>query len=693
MKINNIRIQHIGAHKDTEVDLIGKPSIIAITGENGAGKTFLLEAVPACLYGAFPTRPGSLYDRITNGFEGEACIEISFEMDGASYKATRILKRTGKTTTSEAHLMNLDAPMKIAGPKVTDFENAIVNLLGPQDTFLASVFSSQKNTGDVCDARPAERKAVFAKLLGLEKYDRLSVAAKEKAKGIDVQIESQYHNVKELKQRGSGIDRARNELTTVEMDIKDQTQKLGAEKAIVKSLEDKVSAGAVALERWSGLDRQLKQSKEAIAVAEENLKTMRQQFASIKEQAAKAGDLDKTEKELEEAEAERERLQQLRQEQEKLWSDINMEEIKLGRAKSEVAQLRASAALIDQTPAQECCKGCPLVASAYNAKEALQGAQDRFNEVNTAHEALKSKVVGIDVDGTRKQLTEITMSVATIKRALEAGKSAREAQGQLKAMEEQGKKEKANLEAKRVDLDKLEVEVKIALGQCPDPAIAQDLGIEKQKQDQIERMIMQMTTNLGAIKQVITGMEEDLQKAEAIEKSMAGIFKQSQDLKEIERAFGRSGIQPLIIEQARPELEEIANEMLGAATEGKMSVRFATTKELKSGETAESLDIIISRDGTEQEIGEFSGGEQKLIRTAIRLTLAVWQARRGGSRLRTLFIDEVFDALDKDNSERVLKLMQSLQGQFDRILLISHDDDLLEELPDRINLRKGENKC
>ena len=63
MKIQKIHLKNIGPHKDTTIDF--NSPIIAVTGENGAGKSFLIEAVVACFYGSFPSRPGSIYDKIT----------------------------------------------------------------------------------------------------------------------------------------------------------------------------------------------------------------------------------------------------------------------------------------------------------------------------------------------------------------------------------------------------------------------------------------------------------------------------------------------------------------------------------------------------------------------------------------------------------------------------------------------------
>lgn len=683
MKINRIVLKNIGPHKATEIFLDDKPPVCAITGRNGAGKTFLLEAAPACLYGDFPTRPGSLYDRITNGWKGEASIRVDFEMNGTAYQAVRKLKQSGKTTSSEATLSRMGSIVDVvAGPKVTDFEQAIRNLLGHEDTFLASVFSSQKNTGDLCDAKPSERKAVLGRLIGLEKYDVLSDAAKNKSRSLTAEIESQELALSVLKERSSGVVEQKTSLNEMEAELVEAQQKLEIQKERVREVEKKINAGAVAKERWLNLDKQLASLSQEVEALEAALKCGREAWTSLKNQIAAAPDPIQAQQAYDEALEVKDSLQKKAQEEDRLASEKRLAESEIRAIQAELKQLESRAGLIDKTPAQEICKTCPLVASAWEAKNAMTYVQDRLDKA-------QAKLDGMDAippSTTKSALSDVTLALPGLKAAVDSSRAVGELKGRLGELEAQGKAQKAELEKKRTDYQKLEIEVKVAMDQCSPANLDNDLAMESQSQRTIERGIESLLGEISSAKTIIKQKETDAEKATGIEAHITGVRQKISDLKEIERAFGRSGIQPLIIEQARPELEQVANEMLGQATEGRMQVRFATTKELKSGETAESLDIIITRDGQEQEIGEFSGGEQKLIRTAIRLTLSVWQARRGGSRLRTLFIDEVFDSLDAENSERILKLLQSLQGQFDRILLISHDDDLLEILPGRIAL-------
>ena len=65
----------------------------------------------------------------------------------------------------------------------------------------------------------------------------------------------------------------------------------------------------------------------------------------------------------------------------------------------------------------------------------------------------------------------------------------------------------------------------------------------------------------------------------------------------LERAFGKDGVPALLIEQALPEIEEKANELLDRLSDGSMSVRFITQssyKDKKREDLKETLDIQLT---------------------------------------------------------------------------------------------------
>ena len=79
----------------------------------------------------------------------------------------------------------------------------------------------------------------------------------------------------------------------------------------------------------------------------------------------------------------------------------------------------------------------------------------------------------------------------------------------------------------------------------------------------------------------------------------------------------------------------------------------------------------------------YSGGEAFRVNFAIRVALSQLLARRAGAQLRTLFIDEGFGTQDEAGRQRLVEAINSVQDQFDLLLVITHIDDLREAFPCR----------
>ena len=162
--------------------------------------------------------------------------------------------------------------------------------------------------------------------------------------------------------------------------------------------------------------------------------------------------------------------------------------------------------------------------------------------------------------------------------------------------------------------------------------------------------------------------------------------------KTLERAFGKNGVPALLIEQAVPEIEEQANDLLQQLSGGTMSLRMNTQGAYKSkkDEVKETLDILITDPYGTREYEMFSGGEAFRINFSIRLALSRLLAQRAGSRLQTLVIDEGFGSQDDEGRARLAEAITAVQNDFEKILVITHLSELKERFPSRIEVEKDE---
>ncbi|MEA1939678.1 MAG: SMC family ATPase [Candidatus Caldatribacteriota bacterium] len=153
-------------------------------------------------------------------------------------------------------------------------------------------------------------------------------------------------------------------------------------------------------------------------------------------------------------------------------------------------------------------------------------------------------------------------------------------------------------------------------------------------------------------------------------------------------AFGKNGIQALIIENVLPEIEEEANNLLAKLTNNGTQISIESLRDLKSGGIKETLDIKISDELGIRDYEMYSGGESFRIDFAIRIALSKLLTRRAGTKLRTLVMDEGFGTQDEEGIDNLVQAIQSIRDDFDKILVITHLESLKNSFPVRIEVTK-----
>jgi exonuclease SbcC len=159
---------------------------------------------------------------------------------------------------------------------------------------------------------------------------------------------------------------------------------------------------------------------------------------------------------------------------------------------------------------------------------------------------------------------------------------------------------------------------------------------------------------------------------------------------ELAEAFGRQGVQALVIETVVPQLTEDANGLLARMTEGRMRVEFVTQRERADGAAAETLDIHISDEMGTRRYELYSGGEAFRVDFAVRVALARLLARRAGAKLQTLVIDEGFGTQDAPSRDKLVECINAIQDDFEKVVVITHIEELKDAFQERIEVTKDD---
>lgn len=174
MKLRSLRLKGIKPFQGEQfVNFDAMPGrLIALIGSNGAGKSSLLGLFPGCLYRKVPGR-GNLANLANTR---DSRVECHVEIGEKSYSIVqRIDAFNGKSETS---LMDGQGKALLSSGKVTEYDKwAAEHVLSPE-VFFGSVFSSQRTRG-MLGMDPAARKSVILKVLGLDRYEKLSKLASE----------------------------------------------------------------------------------------------------------------------------------------------------------------------------------------------------------------------------------------------------------------------------------------------------------------------------------------------------------------------------------------------------------------------------------------------------------------------------------------------------------------------------------
>ena len=224
-----------------------------------------------------------------------------------------------------------------------------------------------------------------------------------------------------------------------------------------------------------------------------------------------------------------------------------------------------------------------------------------------------------------------------------------------------------------------------AEAQAPDLYAAERDLLALQEQENRLRM------EVGAARQKVLVLDDLKARRRNLETQREELARLVGQYKQLERAFGKDGVPALLIEQALPQIESKANEMLDRLSGGSMTVRFITQaayKEKRRDDLKETLDIQISDGAGTRDYEMYSGGEAFRVNFAIRLALSEVLAQRAGARLQTLVIDEGFGSQDAQGRQRLIEAINLVRPDFAKILVITHIEELKDAFPNRIEVEK-----
>ena len=314
-------------------------------------------------------------------------------------------------------------------------------------------------------------------------------------------------------------------------------------------------------------------------------------------------------------------------------------------------------------------------------EEVLQNLNEQKNGLTERIVTLSAKILTLNNDiRTLQTETEnlpiLKAQIPSLELYVKQKDRLPEAKATIQSAKEQIAKLDAEIEAKNKDRKTLQAiflefnnEV---IGRLPDKQLRTNEIQQALKALQID--LNNLYVDQGTYQSKLDELNKSQSEYDRLKTELAPTAKELVRWQTLIKAFGKSGIPALIIENSIPELERISNDILSQMTNGQNSLRFDTQRDKKDGKgQIETLDIWVNDDSGYERIYEtYSGGEALRIDLAIRLGLAELLANRAGSKVEFVVGDELFGSQDKEHTELVIQALKAIAPRFKKVLIITH---------------------
>lgn len=755
MKPLHLTIESWGPYKDIQTadfSAFASGGLFLITGPTGAGKTTIFDALTFALYGEVS---GSVRekDSLRSDFappDAVTQVELVFSHQGENWLVRRNpryerakLRGEGTTTENEnGELYRLESDgsreLKAVGSQqVTEAVTELLRLDYRQFRQISLI--AQGEFQQLLTASSKERTAIFRDIFQTQLYDAITQILGQRVKELNSRLDENRHRMDEV----CGSFRIESE--EWKKGIGQKNRNYGKLAALAEK----------ELEAYAGEQKELAQRQQKTEQEFKNLvkqtEQVRQNNERIDQYQKDCGQLERMEQELAEItgrrlglERESGQLADMKQEADRLQALLPVQEEQYRRAKN-WKQMQETLVGCQKTY-------LALDAQAKQKKQEYEQQDDRYRKASAgilAQELLPGQPCPVcgsmhhpapacltgDIPDERKleQLkqeaerrasraeqarTEAALALGALRQAEnELGEAGRTFEGQaeelLKRLREQAEETSRLLKEKQRAIQSLEQRLqeiriaeerqKAAIEQKrnsirrPENIEKQDLAEWNRRIQELEARRRQMTrekeklgtvtaVNQGAVRQ----LREHMKAREALEREY-GVWRK------MERAASGSNNRKLVLEQFVlsvyfEDILKAANLRLSRMTGDRYELyRQEESRDRRMKESME-IEVLDQYTGKKRSVKTLSGGESFKAALALALgTSDVVQSYAGGIWVETLFVDEGFGALDSESLNQAVAILNSLSGGQRMIGIISHVEELKEQIEHQIVVEKTNN--
>ncbi|MCR4741107.1 MAG: SMC family ATPase [Lachnospiraceae bacterium] len=203
---------------------------------------------------------------------------------------------------------------------------------------------------------------------------------------------------------------------------------------------------------------------------------------------------------------------------------------------------------------------------------------------------------------------------------------------------------------------------------------------------------------VNVIKNRLKGNEDKLAKIRAQEEDLEsstkeyGICRRLYDLVKGTTGKGKITLEQYIQAAGFDGIIAAANRRLLPMSDGQYELYRQEDSLGKRSNTFLDLEVFDNYTGHRRPVGNLSGGESFKASLSLALGLSdTVSMNLGGIQMDALFVDEGFGTLDRKSIENAMDILINLSGTSKLVGIISHREELMENIPRQIHVKKTKN--
>jgi len=678
-KLSNISWNNLFNYgEQNTIDFTNLSGIVGIFGKNYSGKSSVIDSLLYILFNSTSKNERKNLNIINQNKQdasGHAVITTGNKEYTIERKSEKYVKKLKGEETLEAkttvnfYVKNLitDDIQILNGTTRNETDKIIRKHFGTLEDFLLTSMASQMGALQFISEGSTKRKEILAKFLDLEIFDIKYKLAKEDATDLrgalrrteDINYDDEIYDIeKELMY----LENETTELNEFCDTITTEIGKLEKEKLLLQTKIDSIPADIINIE---SIIKQIESKENDLASYTKDVLEYSEKVAQSNEVLRKIAIFEETFR-IAEYKEKHEELEQIYDELEKISREIE-------KANSKIDIDNKKARLLNEVPCGTQFPNCKFIKDAHGSSESVFDLKEEILKLNENQQKKKNKIETLDEEQTKKyivqyeQLQEKKKSYETDGLKLELEKASLEnlvltVKSEIKLFKT---KEKEYNDNKELIANKETFTMELA-------KVTKNLLAKKEESQVCQKKLSRCYKDHGSLEQ----------KTETLHAKKQDLFLLQEEYSAYDlfmRCMHANGIAYDIIKKQLPVINDEIAKILANVVE--FEAFFETDDK--------HLRIFIkhaTHDPRPIEMG--SGAEKTLVAMAIRLALLTVSSL---PKSDIFILDEPGTALDVENMDGFISILELIKTYFKTVILISHLDGLKDCVDQQIviDTKKG----